>query len=116
MMSRPSGGAAAPSTPQARRNVGKKSVLVTGTSQTRPAATLPGMLTISGTRMPPSYSCPFAPRSGAFDVAGVSGPSLTDRPPLSEVKTTSVFSRSPRSSSLRTTRPTLSSTLCSIAA
>ena len=49
-------------------------------------------------------------------VGGVFGPSSVARPPLSLVKTMSVFPASPRSATLATIRPTLSSRLSSIAA
>ena len=49
-------------------------------------------------------------------MAGVLGPSFTDRPPLSEKKNTTVFEASFKSSSFFRTRPTLSSTLSITAA
>ena len=73
--------------------VGKKSVLNTGSRQTSPAFVMPGIRTISGTRIPPSYSQPFPDRSGKLHV----GPSFrsVQRPPLSEVKMIVVESSSP---------------------
>ena len=73
----------------------------------------PGHLTMSGSRMPPSYSHPLPPRSGTFEVGD---PSAVERPPLSDMKMTAVRSAMPNSSSFFVIRPTLSSMLCTIAA
>jgi hypothetical protein len=83
--------------------VGKKSGLLTGAVTTLPGRATPGQRTISGTRIPPSYIQPLPARSGRLEVGE---PSLVERPPLSLVKTTSVSSRRPRSSSACSTRPT----------
>jgi len=53
---------------------------------------------------------------GALKVAPVGPPSVVARPPLSDVKMTSVLSVSLRSSSFFRTRPTASSMLSTIAA
>ena len=82
------------------------SSVVTGTSLVVPGRTTPGQRTINGTRMPPSYTNPFPARSGRFDVGA---PSAVDRPPLSLVNTTSVFSCWPAFATAASTVATVSS-------
>ena len=96
-MTRPSGGA----TPAAARAVANRSIVTAGSWLTVPAGTRPGQRTMQGTRKPPSQVVPFIPRRP---------PVLPPyHGPLSLVKTTSVRSSIPRSSSLASTRPTLAS-------
>jgi len=76
-------------------------------------AATPGQRTIRGSRVPPSYIQPLPSASGALQV-GL--PSEGASPPLSEVKTTTVSSAMPSSSSAARTRPMPSSMLCTIAA
>ena len=82
---------------------------MTGTPLTRPGATSPGQRTISGTRMPPSYRKPLLPLSGARSATSL-------QPPLSEVKTTRVFSARPSSSSAVSSRPMAASMQVTMAA
>ena len=77
------------------------SIVLTTAAVVVPALTRAGHLTISGTRMPPSYSQPFPSRNGPLYVAGVLGPSVVASPPLSELKITSVFSVEPQRVQLR---------------
>ena len=66
---------------------------------------MPGQEKIPGTRTPPSQVEPFAQRKGVNAESGqvsISGP-------LSDETNTSVFSSWPVASSLRTSRPTMSS-------
>ena len=88
-------------------------MLLIGTSLVEPAFVIHGTRQIHGSRMPPSYIQPLPPRSGRL-LVGI--PSLVDRPPLSDVNTTIVFSVSPSSSSLSSTAPTASSIASTIAA
>ena len=83
---------------------------------TVPGFILFGQRTISGLRMPPSYKKPLPARQGVLWVAGVFGVSGTCSPPLSEQKTTMVFSLKWSASIFSSTRPTASSSVSTIAA
>jgi hypothetical protein len=90
------------------------SKLIAGFSYVVPGAMTPGHCISMGTRIPPSKVSHFEPRRGvlidpltAFRVVG---------PPLSLVKTMSVWSSSPASSSSVSTRPMASSIALSMAA
>jgi len=93
----------------------RQSVMLTGTSDVRPAVTWPGQRTIKGTRKPPSYRKPLPARYGVLCVEGLSGDSSTCSPPLSETKTTRVRSARRRSSSLSRTCPTQVSSVFTMA-
>ena len=78
-------------------------------SEVAPGATWPGQRTISGTRMPPSYSMVFRPRNPAvLSKKSESVPPLKVGP-LSLVNITTVFSATPSSSSVRRMAPIPSS-------
>ena len=88
------------------RIVAVQSIVMTGRSLALPGGITPGQRIAPGTRMPPSWSDPFDSLIGQ----------LYDQrsPPLSLVKTTSVFSSWPPSRRARMTRATLSSRLRTI--
>ena len=89
----------------------KISVLRTGRSKVVPAGTFPGHWKRKGTRIPPSYICPFSPRNGRLLLVN----SLVG-PPLSLRKNNKVsFSRFSFSSFFKMS-PTLSSRFESMAA
>ena len=66
-----------------------------------PCGSTPGQRQKLGTRVPPRYGVPLLPRIESLLIAA---PVAV---PLSVVKTTSVFSASPHSSSLSSSRPML---------
>ena len=74
-------------------------MLTTGSPESVPGFTRPGQRTIIGTRMPPSYRCPFDSRNGRQS-------DTPAKPPLSLVNTTSVSSSKPSASSDASSRPT----------
>ena len=87
--------------------------LFSDTGDGLPGLTTPGHLMRNGSRIPPSYSQPFPPRSGRLDVGE---PSDVESPPLSAMKQTTVLSSRPKSFSFANTRPTLTSIVSTMAA
>ena len=107
-MSRPSiTGSAGSWPPASDTNVGNRSIVPATASQLVPAGIRPGQQAIVGTRTPPSHVLPLLPRSGPAEVKSFTGPT---HGPLSLVKITSVWSSSPCSRNVSSTRPTLAST------